>query len=207
MTSPADTLWSLLTNPNVAYLLLVVGLWAGVTSFTAPGTGLPEAAMLICLSLAAIGLARLPVNVAGLALIGLSVVLFVLELKLAAHGAFLLAGAAAFAGGSLFLFRPGPSDASLTVSRWLVAGTSLATIGFFGFALGKVLETRHAPPAHNPDAVIGATGEARTAINGAGSVYVGGELWSASSDEAIAAGEPVIVVKRDGLTLKVSKVK
>lgn len=203
----ADSLWSLLTNPNVAYLLLLVGLWAAVTAYVVPGTSLPEATAVIFLTLAAIGLARLPVNLAALALVGLSLVLFLLEAKLGTHGAFLLAGAIAFFAGSLLLFHPGQDGATVQVSRWLIAGAGLGMIGFFGFALNRVLASRKAPPVHNLDGVVGATGEARTPVNGFGSVYVGGELWSARADEAIAAGEKVVVVQRDGLTLKVSRKK
>jgi membrane-bound serine protease (ClpP class) len=136
-------------------------------------------------------------------LLGLSMALFALEVKLVSHGAFALGGAVSFAAGSLLLFRPG--DGSLAVSRWLVGGTTLATAGFFVFALGKVVQAQKRPPAHNPDAVLGATGEARTPVDGSGSVYVGGELWSARADQAIAAGEKVVVVERDGLTVKVQK--
>jgi membrane-bound serine protease (ClpP class) len=203
----ADLFWSLLSNPNVDYVLLVVGLWTLVLAVAVPGTGLPEATAVICLVLAGIGLAQLPVNLAAVGLIGLAVVLFVLELKLATHGAFALGGTLTFAAGSLLLFNSAAGEETIIVSRWLVGGTTLATLAFFVFALGKVLETQRKPPAQSLDAVLGATGEARTPIDGSGSVYVGGELWSARADEAIAAGEKVVVVKRDGLTVQVAKAK
>lgn len=201
----AETFWSLLTDPNVAYMLLVVGLWSAVLAVFVSGTGLPEAAAVVCLGLAAIGLTRLPVNWAAAGLLGLSMALFALELKLATHGAFALGGALAFAAGSLLIFRAGDGDDGLAVSRWLVGGTTLATVGFFAFALGKVVQTQRNPPEHDPDAVLGAVGEARTPVDGSGSVYVGGELWSARADQAIAAGDKVLVVERDGLTVKVKK--
>ncbi len=201
----SDSLWALLSDPNVAYVLLVVGLWSLVLAVAVPGTGLPETAAVISLVLAGIGLARLPVNWAAVGLIGLAVALFLLELKLTSHGALALGGALAFAAGSLLLFHTGASADEVRVSRWLVGGTTLATAGFFVYALGKVVETQRRPPAQNADAVVGAVGEARTAIQGTGSVYVGGELWSARADEALAAGEKVVVVGRDGLTLKVTR--
>jgi membrane-bound serine protease (ClpP class) len=128
-------------------------------------------------------------------------------LKLTTHGAFLLGGVVAFALGSLLLFRSDDGAPELVVSRWLVAGTSLATLGFFGYALRRAVSALRLPPAHNPNAIIGATGEARTPIDGSGSVYVGGELWSARADEAIAAGDKVVVTRRDGLTLTVTKAR
>jgi membrane-bound serine protease (ClpP class) len=203
----ADAFWSLLTNPNVTYVLLVAGLWSAVLAVFVPGTGLAEAAAVVFLGLAAIGLIRLPVNWAALVLIALAVALFLLELKLTTHGAFLLGGVVAFALGSLLLFRSDDGAPELVVSRWLVAGTSLATLGFFGYALRRAVSALRLPPAHNPNAIIGATGEARTPIDGSGSVYVGGELWSARADEAIAAGDKVVVTRRDGLTLTVTKAR
>lgn len=202
-----DTFWSLVTNPNIAYVLLVVGLWSAVLAVAAPGTGLPETGAAIFLGLAAIGLARLPVSWGALALLGLSVAFFLLELKLSTNGAFVLGGVVTFALGSLLLFNAGEADPGLRVSRWLVGATSLATAGFFAVALRLALATQRKPPAHNPDAVLGATGEARTPIDGEGSVYVAGELWSARAAEAIAAGDKVVVVGRDGLTLTVAKAR
>ena len=203
----SDTFWLLITNPNVAYVLLVVGLWSLVLAVVVPGTGLAEAGTAIFLALAAIGLARLPVNLAAVGLIGLGAVLFVLEAKVVTHGAFALAGALAFTAGSLLLFNSSVAAETVRVSRWLIGGTTLVTFAFFVFAASKVIETQRRPPAMNPNALLGATGEARTPIDGSGSVYVGGELWSAEAEEAIAAGEKVIVVGRDGLTVKVEKAK
>src|SRR5512134_3418823 len=105
MQALAENLWLLLTDPSIAFLLLVVGLWSIVFAVSVPGTGLPEAIAAICLALAAVGLVRLPVNVAGLLLLGLALVLLILEFQVHAHGALLLSGAVAMALGALFLFR------------------------------------------------------------------------------------------------------
>src|SRR5262245_43617102 len=147
-----DALWSLLINPNVAYVLLVFGLWSGVLAITIPGTGLPETGAAIFLGLAAIGLTQLPVNVAALTLIGLGVILFLLELKFTSHGALGLGGLIAFTLGSLLLFRVEGEGSGVFVSRWLIAGTSLATVAFFAFALTKVMASQRLPLAINPDA-------------------------------------------------------
>ncbi|HLE29200.1 MAG TPA: hypothetical protein VI793_13830, partial [Anaerolineales bacterium] len=105
MDAAANSLWSLLTDPTVAYLLLVIGVWAVVMAASMPGTGIPEGVAVIALALAAVGLTQLPVNIAGLALIGLAVVLFVLEFRLMAHGALLAGGTIVLGVGSLLLFR------------------------------------------------------------------------------------------------------
>lgn len=200
-----QALWDLLTDPNVAYLLLVLGIWAAVLAYTVPGTGFPESAAVVALALAGLGLAQLPVNAAGLALIGLSVVLFLLELKYSAHGAFLIGGATSLAVGSVFLFRAG--EGAVAISRWLIAAVTLGSMGFFGFAMAKALAAQKLPRAQSLDRVLGAHGQARTDIQDSGTVYVLGELWSARADDAILAGEEVEVVGREGLILKVAKAR
>jgi membrane-bound serine protease (ClpP class) len=192
-----------LTTPTVAYILLAAGIWALVFAVSIPGTGFPEATAVICLALAALGLTQLPVNLAGLALIGLSLVLFVLEFRLTAHGALLGAGTLAFAIGSLLLFRTRGADAALSWFTVLLV-TSASTLGF-GFLLTKGLAAQRMPPAQDPGRVVGSQGVAHTDVNGQGAVYVAGELWSAQSDTRIPAGSPVVVVRRDGLHLKVTQ--
>ncbi len=200
----ADLLWQTLTNPNVVYLLLIAGLWSVAIAITTPGTGFAEAGAVVLLGLALFGLARLPVNVLGLGLIILSFFLYVLELKASTHGAFLIAGILTLAGGSLFLFRSDEANAAvMRVSLGLIIVTVLGTAGFAAFALRKALELRRRPLAQNPDAVIGAFGEAKTDIHKEGTVQVGSELWSAEADELILAGAKVQIVRRSGLRLKV----
>ncbi|MBI2976537.1 MAG: hypothetical protein HYY33_06260 [Chloroflexi bacterium] len=199
-----DLLWSTLINPNVAYLLLVAGLWALALAVVSPGTGVPESGAVALLGLALLSFTRLPVNAFGLALILLSTVLFVLELKWPTHGAFVAAGVLTLAGGSFFLFRA--DDASARISLWVIAGTVLATTAFFVFAVSKALAVHLRPPVQNPDAVIGAQGEARTDISNEGTVQVGNELWTAQADELIPAGTKVQVVQRTGLRLKVVRI-
>lgn len=197
----ADLLWQTLTNPNVVYLLLIAGIWAVALAITTPGTGLAEAAAVVLLSLALLGLSRLPVNFIGLALIFVSLTLYVLELKATSHGAFLIAGIFTLIGGSVFLFRS--DERAVSVSLGLVTVTVVVTAGFFTFALRKALEMRHKPPLQNPDAVVGALGEAKTDILKEGTVQVGSELWTAQADELILAGTKVQIVQRLGLRLKV----
>lgn len=199
-----DLLWQTITNPNVVYILLIAGVWAVALAITTPGTGIAEAAAVVLIGLALLGLTRLPVNFIGLALILLSLVLYVLEIKATTHGAFLIAGIVTLAGGSLFLFRT--DERAVSVSLGLVAATVLVTAGFFVFALRLALQARNRPPLQNPDAIVGATGEAKTDILKEGAVLVNDELWTAEADELIPAGTTVQVVKRTGLRVKVVRV-
>lgn len=200
-----DLLWQALTNPIIVYVLLICGIWCFALAVTTPGAGLPEAGAIVFLSLALLGLIRLPINFIGLALIGLSLILYVLELKWVAHGAFLVPGILTLAAGSFLLFplEQALSPLSLTVMIVMVLGTT----GLFGVGLRKALEIRHRPPVQNPDAVVGAIGEARTDILRDGAVQVGDELWTAQADEAIPAGARVQIVRRSGLRLTVARVK
>jgi membrane-bound serine protease (ClpP class) len=203
----ATTFWNLLVNPNVVYLLFVIGLWALVTAIATPGTGFPEAAAVICLALAVLGLARLPVNLAGAALIVVSVILLALDLTLRSHGALTLGGVVIMALGSLFLFRP--IEGQPGVSLWVVGITVVLSAFFVGVVLAAVVRTQHSPPAMPPKPVIGQVGEVRTAIDPVGAVQLHSELWSAKAEapgEVIESGSHVVVVGIEGLTLRVKQV-
>ena len=204
MTALAGTIWLLLTDPTVAYLLLVAGVWAVVLAASIPGTGLPEATAVICLALAAVGLTQLPVNLAGLGLIALALVLFVLEFRLYAHGAFLLGGTVALGVGSLLLFRV-ENGAEAALSWVTVAGVTLTSTALFSFFIWKGLAAQRLPKLQDLGRVVGSRGVAQTDVDGEGAVYVAGESWSAQADDKIPAGSPIVVVARDGLHLKVTK--
>jgi membrane-bound serine protease (ClpP class) len=198
--------WDVLVNPNVAYLLLIIGLWALMASFAVPGTGVPEVSAAVCLVLALLGLARLPVNVAGMALILLAMALLLVDLKVQSHGALSVGGTLALAIGSLFLFRPVEGQAQLSIG--VIAVTTLGTALFFGVALAAAVRAHKRPVVYNPQAVTGQVGQVRDPINPIGTVQLRSELWSAKSetpDETIESGVKVIVTELDGLTLKVKK--
>jgi membrane-bound serine protease (ClpP class) len=206
MLELASLLWSVLTNPFVAFLLLAAGVWALVFAVSIPGTGIPEAGAVICLALAFIGLTQLQVNYSGLLLIALAILLFVLEFRTMAHGALLVAGMVSFAIGAVLLFRVAEGAEALLSWGSVLVVTGLSTAGF-AFLVWRGLAVQRLPVSQDPNRVIGHTGVARTDVpaGGEGSVYVDGELWSARADDKIPAGSPVVVVKRDGLWLKVTK--
>jgi membrane-bound serine protease (ClpP class) len=198
-----DLLWQLLINPNIVYLLLVAGLLCLALALTTPGSGAPEVGAAVFLTLAVLGLFRLPTNLFGLALIVLSFILFMLDFQWTSHGALTVGGIVTLVGGSLMLF--GVSDETMRVSFWLIGLTVIVTVAFFTFIVGAALATRHLPPRQNPDSVIGTDGVAKTDVLDEGTVQVGNELWTAESDETIPAGTKVTVVQRNGLKLKVKK--
>lgn len=198
-----QTLWSLLTNPNVVYLLLVIGLWAAVAAFKVPGTGLPEAASVLCLVLAIAGLTQLPVNVVGVVLIVVSGVLFVVDLKVQSV-AITVGAVVSLVLGSLFLFPP--AEGMPRVSPWLIGGVALASLGFFGVVLSAAVHAQRLPAKVAPEAILGETGVVTTPIDPVGAVQMQSELWTATADEPIGVGEEVEAIGLEGLKVRVKRV-
>jgi membrane-bound serine protease (ClpP class) len=203
----ATAFWEILINPNVAYLLLIIGLWALMASFATPGTGIPEVSAVICLTLAVLGLARMEINIVGLALIAVSMIMFLIDLNVSSHGALTLGGVVALAIGSIFLFRPKAGQPGLEL--WIVALTTLGSALFFGVALTAAVRAQKQPLVVDPTAVAGQVGEVRTRLAPTGTVQLRSELWSAKSEtpgEIIESGAQVVVTSLEGLELVVKKV-
>jgi membrane-bound serine protease (ClpP class) len=203
MQTLAQSIWLLLTNPNVSFVLLVLGLWATVLAVSLPGTGLPEAMAVVFTALAAIGLLQLPVSIVGLVLIGLALAVYIAEFQLEAHGALLLGGSIALGVGALVLFRvEGRSQAELSWAT--IVGAPLISALVFGFIVRKGLAAQRVPAIQDPGQLIGARGVTRSPVGREGTVFVAGELWSATSELPIPPEAEVVVVERDGLRLKVA---
>ncbi len=186
---------------NLLYLSLVAGFWLAAWAVVAPGTGFLEVMAIAVLVLAGLGMLVVPLNTWAFGLLAVGIVLFVLSVWRKWTGVWLGLSAFALSLGSVFLFRPtggGPG-----VHPLLAAVVSLLTVGFFWLSLSKALEAYGASLAHDPEFVLGKVGEVRTAIDPIGSVYVSGELWSATAEESIPIGAPVRVTGREGLMLVV----
>ena len=201
----AQTLWQLLINPNIAYLLLVIGLWSAITAFVVPGTGLPETIAAVCLALGVTGLTQLDINAVGAVMIVLAFVLFLLEFKVMSHGALTVGGVVSFALGSIFLVRPTESQPGVSVA--VVSMTTLATVAFFVVAVRAALRTFRQPIFSSRQRIVGAQGVVKQTIAPVGTVQVKSELWTAVSDEQVAAGEKVVVTGIEGLRLRVARAK
>ncbi|MCS7057165.1 MAG: hypothetical protein NZM18_13435 [Thermoflexales bacterium] len=197
-----QAVFDVISNPNVAYALLVLGLLTLVMAFTIPGTGLLEIGAGLCLLLALIGLSRLPVNVAGLLLILVGIGLFIADIQIQS-GLVALGGAVILGIGSLFLFRP--DEQAFAVSWWLILLTSGGSAIFFGFGLNRALRAMQRRPVISQDNILGAHGVIKSPItpesNFIGTAQVAGELWTVKSDEPMSEGTPIVVVQVEGLTL------
>jgi membrane-bound serine protease (ClpP class) len=199
----ADSAWQLITNPNIAFLFLILGLWSAVLAVAIPGTGLPEAAAVICLSLAAVGLLNLPVSLLGLALIALSMVMFVAEVRFPSHGALLVTGAIIMGLGGLLLF-PNTDRSSAHLSWVTIVAAPVLSTGLFGLLISLGLAAQRRPVLQDLRRLIGARGVTRTEVGRQGTVYVAGENWSATAETKIPPDTDVVVLERLGLRLKIA---
>jgi membrane-bound serine protease (ClpP class) len=203
MQALADSAWQLITNPNIAYLFLILGLWSAALAITIPGTGLPEAAAVITLSLAAVGLLNLPVSLLGLGLIALSMALFVSEVRFPSHGALLVTGGIVMGLGGLLLFPS--TDRSSDHLSWLtIVAAPLLSTGLFGVLISIGLAAQTRPALQDLRRLIGARGVTRTEVSRQGTVYVAGEDWSATAETKIPPDADVVVLERLGLRLKIA---
>lgn len=195
----------LLLNPNIAYLLLVLGFSFSILAIMAPGTGLLEITALFALLMAGYSVYNLPINWWALLVLILGVFPFVLALRKSRQIIFLVLSILALVVGSIFLFRG--ESWQPAVNPFLALLVSVLVGVFFWFAARKVLEAELTRPSHDLGALIGEMGEAKTEIGPEGeqegTVQVGGELWSARSRSPIPAGSSVRVIARDGLVLEV----
>ncbi len=198
-----------LTNPNVTFLLLTVGVQAILIEISAPGGWVAGFIGVVCLALGTYGLGILPVNWFGLVFLITAFVLFVLDIKAPTHGALTAAGLASFIVGSLVLFNSPGTPSFQRVSIPLVIGVGLATGAFFLTVLTFALRAQRRPVEVGAEALIGRIGETRTILAPQGMIHVAGELWSAVIEPGTSElniGERVEVVGVDGLRLRVRPV-
>lgn len=192
----------ILVDPNVAYLLLIVGVVLAIMALFAPGTGVLEVGALFVLFLAGWEISQQAINLWALALLILGVIPFILAMRRSRNLAFLVVALIAFVIGSAYLFQ-GATWWQPGVNPVLAIITSLIASGYLWIAASKVLETEKLKPRHDLTKLIGDVGEARTDIHTEGSIQLGSELWSARSETPIHAGSRVRVIKREGFILDV----
>lgn len=205
-----EQLLSMLTNPNIVFLLITIGAQAIFIELGSPGGWVAGFIGVVCLALAGYGLGWLPVNWFGIIFLVTSFVLFILDIKAPTHGALTAAGIASFIVGALVLFNSPGTPAALQVSVPLVVLVGLLTGVLFGVLVGFGIRAMRTPVRAGRESLVGKTGVATTAFKPAGQVQVGSELWSAEADEGsgkIRKGDRIEVVEVKGLRLKVRKIQ
>jgi membrane-bound serine protease (ClpP class) len=194
----------LISDPNIAFLLLSLGALALVFELIVPGHIVPGVFGAIALLVAFFALGTLPVNWAGVALIGLAFVLFALEIYVSGFGALGLGGLIALIFGGLILTSSNNPD--FQVNRWLLIGISIFIGMFFFSVMSAMLRTRRAPAYMGAQALVGRVAVARTPLDPEGLVFFEGARWRATAEDApVQEGERVRVTSVKGLRLTVRK--
>jgi membrane-bound serine protease (ClpP class) len=190
-------------NPNIAYILMMIGGIGIMMELYNPGLIFPGVVGGICLLLSFFALQVLPVNYVGIMLIILSVILFILELKIASFGLLSLGAIISLTLGSIMLFDTG--ETAMRVSWSVIIPMVSMVSAFFIFALGLVVKAWLKQPRTGKQGLIGEVGVALTNLDTDGKVAIHGEYWNANSDGHILKGEKVRVISVDDLCLKVTR--
>jgi membrane-bound serine protease (ClpP class) len=210
-----ERILSVITNPNIAYLLLMVGIYGLIFGFLSPGWHVPETIGAICLILAIISFGYVNLNVGGIILILAAFVFFIIEVATPTFGLFTFAGAVCLIFGSLMLFRTGVGDTG-TIDRFVsrewyeqfrymvitIVGFSVL---FFGFGIYKAVRLRMTKPKTGGEEILDMVGVADEDLDPEGQVKIRGERWRAEATQKIKKGEKVKVIDRKGLLLIVEK--
>lgn len=194
----------MISNPSIAYILLVLGILGMYFEFSNPGAILPGVLGGIFLILAFFAMQQLPINVAGILLILFATLLFILEVKIASYGILTIGGIISMLLGSLMLFKSTPSLA-IHLPLSIILAVTLATSAFFIFAVSMALRTHRQKVTTGKEGILNESGVAVTNIDPEGEVKIHGEYWRAFSQQKIKKNDKVKVIDVDGLKLIVEK--
>ena len=199
-----DRFLALITDPNIAYILMMVGMLGIFFELSNPGVVLPGVIGGISLILAFFAFQSLPINWAGLLLILFGVALLIAEIKIASHGVLTIGGVGSMVLGSFMLYEA--PEAGFRVSWTVILPTVGASAGLVVWAVSAGLRAMMRPPTTGAAGMIGQRAVVRAALDPEGQVQLDGELWRAVAEDApVPAGETVRVTGVDGLTLRVSR--
>lgn len=197
-----------ISDPNIAYMLLIIGFYGIFFELSNPGAVFPGILGGISIILAFFALQTLPVNYAGILLILLALILFVLEVKVTSYGALSIGGIIAMILGSLMLIDSSEPYAYIfKISYQIILPAVIVSAVFFILGMVLVARTQKKKIITGREGLIGSIGVCSTEINPEGKIFLHGELWNSISDEHIMPKEKVKVVGIDGFTLKVEKFK
>ena len=201
-----EKLLNILSDPNIAYIILMLGFYGLMFELYNPGSILPGIVGVICLVLALYSLNTLPINFAGLALILFALLLFILEIKIASHGVLAIGGVVSLLLGSMMLIRR-DAGAIGQLSWTVIISTTIVTTLFFLFIIGMGLKAQRLKPVTGTESMMGEIGVAKEELNPLGMIFLHGELWQAESlSGAIHPGEKIRVKSMHGFKLFVEKV-
>lgn len=196
---------SVLSDPNIAYILLLVGLAGLYFEFSTPGVILPGVIGGISLIMAFFAMQTLPVNYAGVALIIFSIILFIAEIKVISHGILTIGGVISLIIGSLMLFET--PDPALRVSWNVLVPAVAVTSLFFITVIAIAVKAQLRKPQGGQEGMAGEEGQAVTDVYAGGKVLINGEYWSAVSDVPVAKGAKVRVIRVEHLKVRIEPIE
>ena len=197
---------NLLSDPNISYILFLIGIYGIFFELYNPGSVFPGVAGAIAMILALYSMQTLPINYAGLALIIVGIVLFILEVKITSYGLLTVGGIISLFLGSIMLYQTDSSIEFVEVSLSIIIPFVAATALFFFLVIGAAVKAQRRRVTTGESAMVGETAVTMTSLNPAGEVRLHGEIWSAESVEGtIEKNVKVIVAEVHGLLLKVKK--
>jgi membrane-bound serine protease (ClpP class) len=200
-----DRFLALITDPNVAYILMRVGMLGIFFELSTPGAILPGVLGGISLILAFFAFQSLPINWAGLLLILFGLALLIAEIKIISHGILTIGGVVSMVLGSMMLYDA-PETGGLRISWLVIIPTVGAMAGLVIAAVSMGVRALYRPASTGAAGMMGQVGVVKRALDPEGQVLIGGELWQAvAEDGPVAAGEMVRVARMDGLTLTVTR--
>lgn len=194
-----------ISNPNVAYVLMMLGLVGLYFELSNPGLILPGVIGGISLILALYGMQTLPINYAGLLLILLGLIMFIAEIQVMSYGLLSVGAAISILLGSLMLIDT--EDPAMQISKTVLIPTMVASLMIAGGVIYLATRSSRLKAISGSEGLIGAKGVAKTELDPEGSVLIHGEIWNAECDEKIEDGETVVVESLDGLKMKVKKAR
>lgn len=195
----------IISNPSIAYIFLMLGIYGVFFELSTPGAILPGVVGGIFLILAFYALHMLPISFAGLALILFAIILFIAEIKVVSHGLLAVGGVISLLLGSLMLIES-PAD-YMRISLTVIIPAVLVSAAFFIFAVTMAIRARLQKPTTGMEGLIGEIGTASTPIAPEGKVSIHGEFWDVISDQNIERGEKVQAIGVNNLKLKVKKIE
>jgi membrane-bound serine protease (ClpP class) len=199
-------LLDILSDPNIAYIFFLLGIYGLLFELYNPGTILPGVVGVISIIIAFYSLHTLPINYAGLALIIFGIILFIAEIKITSYGLLTVGGVISLVLGSVMLINPESSLELIAISWSVIVPAVLVTVLFFVFAIGMGIRAQRRKPVTGIEGIVGEVGEALSDLNPDGQVRVHGEIWNATStDGKLKKGTPIRVDQVKDLHLTVRK--
>jgi len=202
-----EKLLDIISDPNIAYILFLLGMYGLIFELYNPGAILPGIVGVIALILALYSMHTLPINYAGLALIIFAVILFLLEIKIVSHGLLAIGGVISLLLGSMMLIKSNSSLEMVKISRGVIIGATIVSALFFVFVVGFGIRAQRRKVVTGIEGLVGDTGEVIETLSPVGKVKVQGELWNAESlAGTIDKGDKVRIKEMKNLKLFVEKI-